>query len=124
MTFAPGQVPVTEILDPQWRLDRAFGISPANLLVALLTGVLGTVLLLARLVNMLFERHYGVPFFCVIGFVIASTIPIIPTVFAGVGEALLSILAVAVGFVASYFLERVGLKQPENSGEEKVEQEG
>lgn len=49
MTFAPGQVPVTEILVPQWRLDRAFGLAPANLLVALLAGVLGTVLLIHRL---------------------------------------------------------------------------
>ena len=102
------------------------GIATLNwtVLVPFAIGILGTVLLLARVVNMLFERHYGVAFFCVIGFVIASTIPIIPTAFASVGEALLSILAVAVGFVASYFLERVGLKQPENSGEEKVEQEG
>ena len=79
-------------------------------------------LLLARLVNLLFERHYGVAFYCVIGFVIASTIPIIPVSFASVGEALLSVLAVGVGFVASYFLERVGLKQPPSAETQKENQ--
>ena len=89
------------------------GIATLNwqVLLPFAIGMIGTVLLLARLVNQLFERHYGIAFFCVIGFVIASTIPIIPTAFAGVGEALLSILAVVVGFFASYYLERVGGKQ-------------
>ena len=89
------------------------GIAALNwhVLLPFAIGMIGTVLLLARLVNQLFERHYGIAFFCVIGFVIASTIPIIPTAFAGVGEALLSILAVVVGFFASYYLERVGGKQ-------------
>ena len=98
------------------------GIATMNfqVLIPFAIGILGTVLLLARLVNMLFGRHNGVAFFCVIGFVIASTIPIIPTAFAGVGEALLSILAVVVGFVASYFLERMGLKQPEHARDEQA----
>jgi len=100
------------------------GIATLNwhVLVPFAIGILGTVLLLARLVNLLFERHYGVAFYCVIGFVIASTIPIIPTSFSGVGEVLLSVLAVAVGFVASYFLERVGLKQPSNPEDEQEKQ--
>ncbi len=99
------------------------GIATLNwhVLVPFAIGIIGTVLLLARLVNLLFERHYGVAFFCVIGFVIASTIPIIPASFTGAGEALLSVLAIAVGFVASFFLERVGLKQPQPAPEKEEE---
>lgn len=98
------------------------GIATLNwhVLLPFAIGIIGTVLLLARLVNMLFEKHYGIAFYCVIGFVIASTIPIIPVSFAGVGEALLSILAVLVGFFGSYFLERLGGKQMSISEEEKT----
>lgn len=36
-------------------------------------GIISTVVLLARVVNHLFEKHYGIAFYCVIGFVIASS---------------------------------------------------
>ena len=78
-------------------------------------GIISTVVLLARMVNHLFEKHYGIAFYCVIGFVIASTIPIIPTSFTGVGEALLCILAVAAGIAGSYFMDRWSDKYPKES---------
>jgi hypothetical protein len=86
------------------------GISALDpgVLVPFAVGIIGTVVLLARLVNRLFERHYGIAFFCVIGFVIASTIPIIPLSFNGTGEALVSLLAAGAGVAASFFLERWG----------------
>lgn len=92
-------------------MSEAIATLDWQVLLPFAIGIIGTVILLARLVNLLFERHYGVAFYCVIGFVIASTIPIIPLSFSGTGEALLSVLAVVGGFAASYFLERVGLKQ-------------
>lgn len=45
MTYEAGQMPVTERLDHRWTLDRAFGHSMPNLLLALLTAVIGLVLL-------------------------------------------------------------------------------
>ena len=48
-----------------------------NVLIPFAIGIISTVLLLARMVNNLFDKHYGIAFFCVVGFVIASTIPII-----------------------------------------------
>ncbi|MEA5048908.1 MAG: DUF368 domain-containing protein [Eubacteriales bacterium] len=83
-----------------------------NVLIPFAIGIFGTVLLLARLVNLLFERHFGVAFYCVIGFVIASTIPIIPLSFSSWWEAVISVLAAGAGFVSSYFLERWGDKLP------------
>ncbi|MCE5189328.1 MAG: DUF368 domain-containing protein [Eubacteriales bacterium] len=100
------------------------GIATLNwqVLLPFAIGIIGTVLLLARLVNLLFERHFGIAFYCVIGFVIASTIPIIPVAFTGIGEALLSVLAVAVGAAASYYLERLGGKQTAVPETEQMDQ--
>ena len=78
-------------------------------------GIISTVVLLARVVNHLFEKHYGIAFYCVIGFVIASTIPIIPLSFTGVGEALLCVVAAAAGFVGSFLMDRWSDKYPKES---------
>ena len=83
-----------------------------NVLFPFAIGIIGTVLLLARLVNHLFNKHYGIAFYCVIGFVIASTIPIIPISFAGFGEAALCVAAAVAGFAGSFFMDRWSEKHP------------
>lgn len=77
-----------------------------GVLVPFAIGIIGTVLLLARLVNHLFNKHYGIAFYCVIGFVIASTIPIIPVSFTGAGELVLCVAAAFAGFAGSFFMDR------------------
>lgn len=96
------------------------GISTFDLgvLVPFALGIIGTVLLLARLVNHLFEKHYGIAFYCVIGFVIASTIPIIPVSFTGAGEVLLCVAAAAGGFAGAFFMDRWSGKLPSQDAEE------
>lgn len=93
-----------------------------NVLIPFAIGIIGTVLLLARLVNDLFEKHYGIAFFCVIGFVIASTIPIIPVSFTGWGEAVLCVVAAVGGFIGAYIMDRWSEKHPaqEDSTEEGI----
>ncbi len=81
-------------------------------LIPFAIGLIGTVVLLARLVNHLFNRYYGIAFYCVIGFVIASTIPIIPISFEGWGEAMLCVVAAAAGFAGSFLMERWSEKHP------------
>lgn len=83
-----------------------------TVLVPFAIGIISTVVLLARFVNHLFEKHYGVAFYCVIGFVIASTIPIIPISFKGIGEAALCVVAAAVGFAGSLLMNRWSDKYP------------
>ena len=83
-------------------------------------GIIGTVVLLARLVNGLFDKHYGIAFYCVIGFVIASTIPIIPLKFTGFGEALVCIAVAGAGFAGSLLMDRWSAKHPPKE-EETVE---
>lgn len=77
-----------------------------DVLIPFAIGIIATVLLLARLVNHLFEKHYGVAFYCVIGFVIASTIPIIPVSFSGWGEGVFCAAAALAGFAGSFFMDR------------------
>ncbi|HML66887.1 MAG TPA: DUF368 domain-containing protein [Clostridia bacterium] len=93
-----------------------------GVLIPFAIGIVATVLLLARLVNHLFEKHYGIAFYCVIGFVIASTIPIIPLSFTGWGEAVLCIVAAAAGFAGSFFMDRWSGKLP-NQEESETPQE-
>lgn len=83
-----------------------------QVLIPFAIGIIGTVLLLARLVNHLFENHYGIAFYCVIGFVIASTIPIIPVSFTGWGEAVFCIVAAVAGFAGSFLMDRWSEKHP------------
>ena len=90
------------------------GIAALDLtvLVPFAIGIIGTVVLLARLVSFLFEKRYGIAFHCVIGFVIASTIPIIPLSFTGFGEAALCVLAAGAGFAGSLLMDRWSEKHP------------
>lgn len=94
------------------------GFDPA-VLIPFLLGIVSTALLLARGVNALFARYYGIAFHCIIGFVIASTIPIIPTAFRSVGEAALCLLLAIAGCCASIYMdrwtERIKEKQPEGA---------
>lgn len=83
-----------------------------SVLVPFAIGIIGTVVLLARLVSHLFEHHHGVAFYCVIGFVIASTIPIIPLSFKSVGEALLCVAVAIVGFLGAFLMDRWSEKHP------------
>lgn len=92
-----------------------------HVLLPFAIGIVGTVLLLARLVNHLFEKHYGIAFFCVIGFVIASTIPIIPLSFNGIWEGVLCVAVALVGFAASFFMDRWGKKYPKEQVDEITE---
>ena len=87
----------------------AFDIS---VLAPFAIGIVATVVLLARLVNHLFEKHYGIAFYCVIGFVIASTIPIIPLSFKSPGEGALCLIAAGAGFAGSFLMDRWSEKLP------------
>jgi len=81
-----------------------------GVLIPMGVGILITILGLARAVNYFFEKKYSIAFHCVVGFVIASTLVIIPRQFAGVGEVLLAVLLFVVGFVAAYLLDKFGDK--------------
>jgi len=77
-----------------------------GVILPFILGIGVTVLLLARLVNRLFEKHYNLAFHSIIGFVIASTLPTIPKSYGGIGEILLCILCAIGGFFGAYYLDK------------------
>lgn len=85
------------------------GLARLDFLVlsAALPGMFLTIALLARLVTWFFRRHYAVAFHGILGFVVASTLVIVPTVYSSTGEAVLSALCCAAGFGLAFFLARM-----------------
>ena len=85
------------------------GLAHLDLLVlsACLPGLVLSVALLARLVSWFFHRYYSVAFHGILGFVIASTLVIIPTEYTGAGEMALSALCCVGGFLQAFFLARL-----------------
>ena len=64
-----------------------------------LIGISATVLLFARLVTMLFEKHYSLVSKIILGFVIASSLKILPTEFANPLTLVIAIICFVVGFI-------------------------
>lgn len=73
-------------------------------------GLLVTVLALARAVQRLFNKHYSLTFHCILGFVISSTIPIIPFQFRDTQEFVFSIVLAVTGFFFAYYMDKWGNK--------------
>lgn len=75
-------------------------------------GALITVILLAKAVDTLMNRHYSIVFHGIIGIVIAATIVIIPfnSFAAGIKEAVINIVCLAVGIVVALVLDKFNSK--------------
>ena len=85
------------------------GLAALDFLVlsACLPGMLLSILLLARVVNWLFRRHYSLVFHGMLGIVLASAVAIIPTAYRSVSEIFLSALCCVGGFGLAFFLARL-----------------
>ena len=81
------------------------GISTLDLsvLVPLGAAMLATLLLLSRAMRKAFERYHSVASHCVLGFVAATTIMILPTSVSGVGDVLVYASCIIAGGIASFF---------------------
>lgn len=82
-----------------------------------LLGLAGTVLILARLVNGLFENHFSMMYHIVLGVTLASTLIIVPVQYADAAEVLLSLLCCAIGIVIAWLLSRLETKKDEAQAE-------
>lgn len=84
------------------------GLARLDLLVlsASLPGLGLTVLLLARLMRWFLREHYSVAFHGILGIVVATTLVILPRGY-GPGEAALSALCCAGGFLLAYLLAKL-----------------
>lgn len=70
-------------------------------------GALVTVILLAKAIDTLFNRHYSVSFHAIVGIVIAATIMIIPfdSIFSGVMPFIVHLICITVGVIAALLLD-------------------
>jgi len=80
-----------------------------GVVVPMFAGIIVTVLLLAKAVNKLFEKHYTVAYHAVIGFTFASTMAIIPTAYSSAGELALCAAVFAAGYAGAYFMDKLGV---------------
>jgi putative membrane protein len=71
----------------------------AAVLIPMLSGLIITVLLTARLINALFAKHYAFISQLVLGIILSSTLMILPTAFTSIFSVFLSILC----FIGGYF---------------------
>ncbi|MBS5479975.1 MAG: DUF368 domain-containing protein [Clostridiales bacterium] len=77
-------------------------------------GALATVILLAKAVNALFDRHYSLAFHAITGIVIAATVMIIPyaSFAVSVSQCVINIVCLAVGVIAALALDRFNSRFP------------
>ena len=86
------------------------GIAALQLSVLLpwFLGMAVIILSLSRLITTLFDRQTAVMHHVVCGFVLASTLTIIPLRYASLREGLLCLLVGLIGIVAGYFCDKLG----------------
>lgn len=82
-----------------------------GVILPLLLGLLITVLALARFVNALYEKHYAIVSRFILGFVVASSLKIVPTQFEGAGSLVLSLACFGVGFAIARSMDCARNKQ-------------
>ena len=90
-------------------------------LIPLFIGIGASALLLARLVDMLLKKQYAVMSRIVLGFVIASSLKIVPASFDGAGSLIVAVVCFAVGFVIARGMDVIKKKQAERTAETKSE---
>ena len=81
-----------------------------EVLIPMLVGIVAITLISARAINNLFQKRYAVAYHMVIGFVIASTIMIVPLRYAGLGDILLCAGLCVFGYFAAWAMDFIGRK--------------
>ncbi len=92
-------------------LTRGIGTLDLSVIVPFLIGIIVTVLSLARLVTLLFDRHYVVVSRVILGFVIASSLKIVPDEFESLPVLLAALACFAAGFLVAYTIDRARCRQ-------------
>ena len=81
------------------------GISHLDFKVLIPLGIamLATLLLFSRVMKHVFEKHHSIASHCVLGFVLATTIMVLPSFTVGFVKVAVYLVSIACGAVASYF---------------------
>lgn len=88
-----------------------------SVVLPMLLGIVVIALIFARLVYMLFKKQYAIMSRIVLGFVIASTLKIIPASFKNAWELVISVACFALGFAVARIMDVKGSKLENTSSE-------
>lgn len=80
-------------------LTTGIGALDFSVIIPCLLGLAGTVVLFTRLVAKLFDKHYALVSRIILGFVIASSLKILPATFENSLTFIISLVCFAVGFI-------------------------
>ena len=86
-------------------LTAGIGSLDFKVLLPFVIGIAGTTLLLARVVNMLYTKHYPIMSKVILGFVIASSLKILPSSFGGIGTLIISMICFVGGFAVARYMD-------------------
>ena len=102
-TIVPGMTSTSVLIELGLYEPLTSGIGAIDFTVLLpfLIGIIVTVLLLARLINMLYKKHNLLMCRVILGFVIASSLKIIPTEFSSPTVLIISLVCFVAGFAAA-----------------------
>lgn len=92
-------------------MTEGIGAFDFSVLIPVFLGIAGSALLLARLVNLLFSKQYAVMSRIVLGFVIASSLKIVPSSFESPLILIVALLCFAVGFAVARGMDLVKHRQ-------------
>lgn len=108
--------PVLQYLHLLEPLTNGIGRFDFTILIPFVIGIAATALLLARLVNMLFKKHYAIFSRVILGFVVSSALKTLPTEFRSTESMIISIICFAGGFVLATAMDRAENKQKQENG--------
>lgn len=102
-TIVPGMTSSAILIELGLYEELTAGIGSLHLpvMIPFLIGIIATVLLLARLINMLYKKHNLLMCRVILGFVIASSLKIIPTDFLSPTVMIISIVCFVAGLAAA-----------------------
>ena len=96
-------------------MNAGIGALDFSVILPLLLGVATSILLFARIVNMLFKKHYTVISRIILGFVTASTLMIIPNSFASIQKLIFALGCFAAGFTLTRIMDVLGSRQSQKA---------
>lgn len=108
--------PVLQYLHLLEPLTTGIGHFDFEILVPFVIGIAVTALLLARVVNMLFKKHYAIFSRVILGFVVSSALKTLPTQFRSEGSMIISIVCFVVGFALALAMDKAESKQAQQNG--------
>lgn len=79
-------------------LSEGIGSLNMSVIIPWAIGILITIAALSRLISFIFEKYYAIASHCIIGIVLAATLPLIIQNFGSIGQLFLCIILAVLGF--------------------------